>query len=266
MRLLGEQVTLGLFILPFTIVVMLSVINGVNMIDGVDGLAGGLAFIALALMCKAAFAGQLDLSALIIVIFLVALAIFLIGNFPFFRTSSAKVYLGDSGALLLGFVVVYFAIRLSALPGRVFRPSTALWFLFLPVADAMLLCVRRTMRNNAPFAPGRDHIHHLLMGQVGARWTTWILVLSSAALAALSYAGERLRVSPMAHTVLWLVAFLLYAALTQKPWRDAWARSRSLEAEDLGVSLTPKPSVVSVRAPNRVQTAATVFRKVTGRT
>jgi UDP-GlcNAc:undecaprenyl-phosphate/decaprenyl-phosphate GlcNAc-1-phosphate transferase len=220
--------TLGPFVIPFTILVMLTVTNAINMIDGVDGLAGGIMFVATAIMAKALIAAGWS-TAILAIGLTGALTAFLIVNFPILPLRKAKVFLGDCGSLLLGFTLAYLAINLSALPFRVFNPSTALWLFFFPVADTIWLYFRRMWFARAPFAPGRDHIQHLLLERFSPRLVTWILVGVSGVLAASAYVAERMGVLSVILILAWIAAFILYGLVTHKAWRHAWDRSRAEE-------------------------------------
>jgi UDP-GlcNAc:undecaprenyl-phosphate GlcNAc-1-phosphate transferase len=210
---------------PFSVLVMLTVTNAMNMIDGVDGLAGGITFVAFAVMAKALTAAGFT-SAPYLIALIGGLGAFLVFNFPFLPGQKAKMFLGDSGSLLFGFAMGYMAIEFSAMPGRVFKPSTALWFFFIPVCDTIWLYLRRMIVARAPFAAGRDHIHHLLMERFSSRITSWILVGASAILAGGAYYAERTGVDNSVMILSWVGGFLAYGALTQKSWRRAWNRSR----------------------------------------
>ena len=216
------ELSLGPLVAPVSLLVMLTIINALNMIDGVDGLAGGIAFCALSIMAKAAIAGGFSGESLILCAVLGGLAGFLLLNFPIWPNRKAHVFLGDGGTLMLGFLVAYFALDLSALPERVFRPSTAIWFFFIPVTDTILLYLRRTLRDRAPARAGRDHIHHILLACMPPWAASWTLVGASACLAGGAYLAERLGARPVLLMSGWIVAFLIYAALTQKGWRMAW--------------------------------------------
>ena len=159
-----------------------------------------------------------------------ALTAFLLFNFPLLPGQKAKLFLGDSGSLMFGFTVAYMAIQLSGLPGRVFKPSTALWFFFIPVVDTIWIYLRRMWVARAPFAAGRDHIHHLLMARFSARMVTWIIVLASALLAGGAYLAERKGVDNSVMILSWIGAFGLYGALTQKAWMRGWHASRAQDA------------------------------------
>lgn len=217
------QLSLGPLAGPFTILVMLTITNAVNMIDGIDGLAGGVTLAAFAIMAKALMSAGFA-TAPYAVAAVGALAGFMLFNFPILPGRPAKAFLGDGGSLICGFTLAYLAIDLSSLPNRVFKPSTALWFFFIPVTDCIWLYVRRTWVARAPFAAGRDHIHHLLMEYWPARTVAWVLVLASGVMAGGGYLAEREHVPANILVLSWIGAFLLYGLVTQKAWRRAWER------------------------------------------
>jgi len=219
----------GELVAPFTILVIVTIVNAINLVDGIDGLAGGLTFVACLVMAKAVMTAEFASDGVLLAAILGGLAAFLAVNFPFRKRSRAWVFLGDAGSLLIGFTLAYLAVQLSNLPGRVFRPSTALWFFFIPVTDIVWLYLRRLWFGRAPFAPGRDHIHHLLMRRFSARTTTWILVGFTAATAIAAYAAERLGVHKGIILGAWVAAFLSYGPITHRGWKAAWLRSRRAE-------------------------------------
>ncbi|MBC6983387.1 MraY family glycosyltransferase [Caulobacter sp. 17J80-11] len=236
-------VGLGAFARPFTIMVMLTVVNGLNMLDGVDGLAGGLSLVGLLFMALAAAAGGLAGESALLFAFVGALAAFLAVNFPVRSSSQASAFLGDAGSLVLGFVLAYFAVGLSGSPDRMFSPSVALWFFFVPVADTVLLYLRRNARDGAPFSPGRDHVHHILMRRWSARTVCWLLIVAGAGMAGLSLLAERAGLPPAGQAATWGLAFLLYARATRRPWTAAWLRSRRAERR-----AAAQPQAVRARA------------------
>lgn len=237
-RLGPANLFLGPFALPFSILVMLTITNAINMIDGADGLAGGIIFIALAIMAKATMAAGLN-SSLLIVALIGALSAFLGVNLPLRPRKQALVFMGDCGTLVLGFTLAYFAIQLSSLPNRVFKPATALWFFFIPVVDTIWLYLRRAWKARAPFAPGRDHIHHLLIDRIGATKAVWVLLSVSAILAGGAYLAERLWVRSIWLIIAWVIAFGLYGWITHRHWLAAWLR-RDVDCAEL--PLSPQPA------------------------
>lgn len=239
------SLSLGYFLIPVTLLVMLTIVNALNMIDGVDGLASGIAFCAFALMIKATIAAGFHSEALLLCAVMGGLSGFLLFNFPLWPGRKVGIFMGDGGTLLLGFLLAYFAITLSAVPNRVFRPSTAIWFFFIPVADAMLLYLRRMLVDRAPFRPGRDHIHHILLHKFPPWLTTWSLVLISGFLAGMAYTAERLGVRPIHMLSGWIVLLVCYAAITQGAWRAAWGRSHG--------AVTDPATPVETGAQNRLE-------------
>ena len=221
------QLSLGPFVLPFTLLVMLTITNAMNMIDGIDGLAGGVTLVGFLIMAKALVSAGFPTAPYLIAL-VAAMAAFLLFNFPLLPNRPAKVFLGDAGSLVCGFTLAYLAIDLSSLPNRVFKPSTALWFFFIPVADCIWLYVRRTIVARAPFMGGRDHIHHLLMEHMSARAVAWLLVIASGVMAGGGYLAERLGVTSGNVLIAWIIAFLLYGAVTHRAWRRAWEKSRAV--------------------------------------
>lgn len=157
------DVTLGELTIPFTVFATVGVINTINMSDGIDGLAGGLSFIAFMLLsCIAAASGRIaDASVLILLTSIVgALLIF---NLQFPWRPRALAFMGDSGSTFLGFALAWFAISLSQGEERAMTPVTALWILALPLIDTVSILIRRVLSGRSPFTGDRDHLHHVLL-------------------------------------------------------------------------------------------------------
>jgi len=146
----------------FTIVCVTGVLNATNMTDGVDGLLGSVACLSLGVMATLAFIhGRVDESvvALIVAGALVGYLCFNLGLFGLRR----KVFLGDSGSLVVGLVLVVLLIELSRGENPAFSPTAAGWLLGLPLLDTVTVMTRRIMRGVSPFSAGRDHLHHQLL-------------------------------------------------------------------------------------------------------
>lgn len=126
--------------------------NTVNLVDGLDGLAAGISLIAaLALALKAIVLGQLTV-ALLPLALAGACVGFLLFNFP-----PARVFMGDSGAHLLGYV-----LAVSAIVGGA-KMAAALLVLGVPIIDVAWLIVSRTLGGHSPAQSGRDHLHFRLL-------------------------------------------------------------------------------------------------------
>jgi UDP-GlcNAc:undecaprenyl-phosphate GlcNAc-1-phosphate transferase len=156
----GPDLQLGVFGLPFTMLWIVGVINAMNLIDGLDGLAGGVAFIAVGASLAVAFQRGEPLMLL----FSAALAGAILG-FLFYNFNPASIFMGDSGSMFLGFVLATSAIRThqkAATTVAILIPIVALG---LPLLDTLLAIVRRAAAGRPLFRADREHIHHRLLAR-----------------------------------------------------------------------------------------------------
>ena len=137
--LLGVQSTgLGFLSVPFTVFATVGLINAMNMIDGSDGLAGSLAFAALAMLSVAALYAGNPLMADRTLVVAAAVAGFLFWNLRFPWRNRARTFMGDAGSGFLGMVIAWVAFRLTQNPGHPVSPVLALWLLPIPVLGLAL--------------------------------------------------------------------------------------------------------------------------------
>ncbi len=145
----------------FTLMSTCGVLNAINMSDGIDGLLGSVASIslaAIALLCMDANAvPEASLSLLVLGLLLGYLAF----NLGFFGPDR-RVFLGDSGSMLVGLVLLVLLVELSQKDTPVITPTSAGWLLGLPLLDTVSVMMRRIVQGRSPFAAGRDHFHHVL--------------------------------------------------------------------------------------------------------
>jgi len=145
----------------FTLFCVCGVLNATNMADGIDGLLGSMACVSLmgiAMLCIGAHALQ---EAAISHLMLGLLAGFLAYNLGFFGAEK-RVFLGDSGSMLIGLVLLVLLVDLSQKNSPVLTPTSAGWLLGLPLLDAVSVMARRVVQGRSPFTAGRDHFHHVL--------------------------------------------------------------------------------------------------------
>ena len=159
----GEVLSLSFLAVPFTLVAAVGVINAVNMSDGLDGLAGSLSLVSLLgfMVATAAFGNGQDSRHLAILV--AAVIGFLLFNYRLPGRRSAVVFLGDSGSMFLGFTLAWFAIKFSQGEDRVIAPAAALWFLLVPLFDAVAIITRRILKRKPPFGADREHLHHIFL-------------------------------------------------------------------------------------------------------
>jgi UDP-N-acetylmuramyl pentapeptide phosphotransferase/UDP-N-acetylglucosamine-1-phosphate transferase len=186
----------GIYELPHSISIAFSffvyvvLVNAFNLIDGVDGLAGGIGLIAsLAFGVWLFLAGDVALSLLAFV-----LAGSLVG-FLVFNYNPARIFMGDSGSLIIGAILAVLAMRVvdhdtSRLPRYLFQIPTPIFVMAVlayPLVDTLRVFVYRMSRGISPFAADRNHIHHRLLALgLGHKGTTLVLYLYALGIIALS--------------------------------------------------------------------------------
>lgn len=149
----------------FSMVLIIFVNNAFNLIDGIDGLAGTIGVIA-TLSFGVFFAIGNELPYAFIAFAMTgAIAGFLVYNF-----SPAKIFMGDTGALLIGLVAIILAIKFIELnkigdipnPNFYSAPAIAVAVLLVPVFDSLRIFIIRILHKKSPFTGDRNHLHHRL--------------------------------------------------------------------------------------------------------
>ena len=152
----------SIFLTLFTIIV---ITNAFNLIDGIDGLAGTLGFITTVVFSAYFYyANELTYSVMAIALSAAILG-FLIYNF-----SPAKIFMGDTGSLLIGIVnaiLVIKFINVAGMPGESFSlhsaPALGFAILIVPLFDTLRVFGLRILDRRSPFSPDRIHVHHYLL-------------------------------------------------------------------------------------------------------
>jgi UDP-GlcNAc:undecaprenyl-phosphate GlcNAc-1-phosphate transferase len=143
---------------PVTVLFLVAVSNAVNLTDGLDGLAGGLSFLTLCGIAYLAYLSHDSTVLLLTVPFLGGLL-----GFLRFNTYPARIFMGDSGSQLLGFMMGVLAILLTDSSRGPFSPALALLLLGLPFLDTLGVIGQRLAEGRSPFIGDRTHIHHKLL-------------------------------------------------------------------------------------------------------
>lgn len=155
----GSPLEMGIFALPVTIAWVVGIINAVNLIDGLDGLAAGVVFFAGVTNLVVAYLTGSVIASLIMAAMLGAVLGFLFYNF-----NPARIFMGDSGSYLLGYV-----LAVTALVGTNVKASTAVSLLVpivalgVPIFDTIFTMMRRFLERRPIFSPDRGHVHHRLL-------------------------------------------------------------------------------------------------------
>lgn len=152
------EIELGLLAVPFTVFAVVGVINAINLLDGLDGLAGGVS--AIACVALGVLAYKTGNSTLMI------LAVALLGGilgFLRYNTYPAKIFMGDSGSLFIGYCLALFSIKLVIEGHGDISPAIPLIILGVPVLDTLVVMINRIRKGEKIFLPDKTHIHHRLL-------------------------------------------------------------------------------------------------------
>lgn len=168
------KLDLGAFDYIVTVLWIVGVTNAVNLIDGLDGLASGVSAIALLTMVPITIMHEDAGTAVVAMVLAGAVLGFLRYNF-----NPARVFLGDSGSLFLGFMLAILSLQSSTKSTTAFAILVPIVALGLPIMDTLLSMLRRLLRSISPssgtsggkqwwnsmFVPDRGHIHHQLLAR-----------------------------------------------------------------------------------------------------
>ncbi len=153
----------SIFLSLFTYIV---VVNAMNLIDGIDGLAAGVGFIASSVFgIWFIFANEYTLASLSF-----SLSGALLG-FLIFNFSPAKIFMGDSGSLIIGMFICVLCIKLIEYPLarlddfwiHISKPIFVVAALAYPLTDTLRIFILRAVKGQSPFAADRNHLHHRLL-------------------------------------------------------------------------------------------------------
>ena len=202
----------------FWIVFIVYVINAFNLIDGIDGLAIGLGIIG-----SVFFFVQFNaINETDLVIFSIAMIFALAGLLLFNLSKRFKIFLGDTGSLLIGGLLVFFAVKFLSFtePGsRNYSFFLIIGTIFIPLSDLIRVSINRALNGRSPFEGDRRHIHHLVLAVLrGNHLMTTALILTVQFLILFSF--WQLRGLPNAYYfIILLIAFGIYfmiAAILQR--------------------------------------------------
>lgn len=159
----SASLSLGVFSVPFTLLVTVGMINAMNMIDGIDGAAGCVGLASLILLAGVCALTGNDALRDRIVLFMGITAGFLLMNLRHPWLAQAKVFLGNSGSAIVGFGLAWLVVRISQTTASAYSTLFSPWFLAVPMIDACAVVARRVRQRRSPFHGDRDHLHHLMV-------------------------------------------------------------------------------------------------------
>lgn len=186
--LFGIEVLPESFSFVFSMFVYIVVVNALNLIDGVDGLVGGYSIIAMSAFGLWFVQTDQIPNAIIALTMAGSMLGFLVFNF-----APARIFLGDSGSLIVGLVAFCLTTKVLNTPQELVpeawsglsKPVLAMAILAYPLVDTLRVFILRAARGISPFSPDRNHLHHRLMMRTRnhARTSIFVYVFSLSILA-----------------------------------------------------------------------------------
>lgn len=155
--------------IPFTILLLIFITNAINLIDGIDGLASGIVSISLVCFCVIYIFERKFVPAMVSLTTLGAVSVFWLFNIFGTREKKTKLFMGDTGSLLLGLILCYLIINLGSFIGHNGPTRNTKYYviafssLMIPLLDVIRVMVYRIAKHKSPFLPDMNHIHHLLL-------------------------------------------------------------------------------------------------------
>ena len=156
---------LGLISIPLTIFWIVAVINAINLIDGLDGLAGGVTAIAAVTIAAVAWkqgvilrdAAMQNVAAVALILAAAILGFLRYNFYP------AKIFLGDTGSMLLGYCLAVLSVISATKSAAAIPVFIPIVILGIPLLDTFFAIVRRCYQNRHIFKPDKEHVHHKLL-------------------------------------------------------------------------------------------------------
>lgn len=191
------------FIFPFTFFAISGYTNALNLMDGLDGLAGSITIVILSTFFAIGLEHKDELLITLSSTFIVSLMAFLLFNW-----NPAKIFMGDSGSLTLGMVIVILSIQAL----EYITPASVLFIIALPLLDTFIVMTRRIQRGQSPFKADKNHMHHFLFNVKGdIRYTVTILIMMQIIFSIIGYQVSH--ANNLISLVLFILLFYIYLNL-----------------------------------------------------
>lgn len=154
----GGSLAMGIFSIPLTVLWVVGVVNAVNLIDGLDGLASGVVSISALFLCVIALYQNNGFIALLTLLITGAHLGFLVFNFY-----PAKIFMGDCGSMVSGFLLAAIAIAGNRKGAAAITLLIPIVLLMVPLVDTLSAIIRRAHGRKNIFQADKEHLHHRLI-------------------------------------------------------------------------------------------------------
>jgi UDP-GlcNAc:undecaprenyl-phosphate GlcNAc-1-phosphate transferase len=171
----GGIIDFGYLSIPLTMIWIIGITNAINLIDGLDGLAGGVSSIALfSIAGMSVFTGSPYVTVMALIV-----AISTVG-FLFYNFHPAKIFMGDTGALFLGYIIAVLSL-LGYKNVTFISLVIPIIILAVPISDTFFAIIRRLVNKQPLSAPDKSHLHHCLLKSGFSHRQTVLLIYAMAA-------------------------------------------------------------------------------------
>lgn len=203
----GFAISFGQASIVVTVLWIVGITNAVNLIDGMDGLASGLSAVACGAIGMIAYQSGSTQEALVMAAMLGAI----LGFLPY-NLNPAKIFLGDAGSMVLGFLLSTTAVCCSAKTSAIVGFGVPIVALGIPIFDTLFSMVRRVLEGRSLFAADCNHIHHRLLN-LGYGQTRIVLLLCAETALAVALLQSSSRASLLGSAGMLALALSLHVLL-----------------------------------------------------
>ncbi|MEM9469869.1 MAG: hypothetical protein AAF988_06880 [Pseudomonadota bacterium] len=207
----------------FSVVCLVLLMNAFNMIDGLDGLAGGFMAIVLAWLFAVFYQGGVDNHAIALLLLFTPLMMFLLLNMRHPLRKKASVFLGDAGSLSLALLLGFFVMTAGKESGgqSLVPPVTIMWFVGLPVIDAFSIFFTRLKNGRHPFQADRLHLHYQLVDRgFSAGQATALLLALTFIFCLIGYSAAVTNIPEYIYAYSWSSLLLGYTAYNLRQYKQ----------------------------------------------
>ncbi|MFT4929177.1 MAG: UDP-GlcNAc:undecaprenyl-phosphate GlcNAc-1-phosphate transferase [Phenylobacterium sp.] len=196
---------------------IVTAINAFNMIDGIDGLLALLlinVFVCIGIIGDGL--SEFEITSIIL------LAVFLLFNLGLLtsKRDCRKVFMGDAGSMMFGYLVVCLLIDKSQQPAVEIRPVTVLWMIAIPLMDLVAIVIRRIRKKQPVMKADRDHLHHIFIRIGFSDLSALVVILGVAAVfSAVGIISEIMQLSEFVMFISFISIFLVYLYFILHAWK-----------------------------------------------
>lgn len=210
------NIDLGNWSVPFTVLSVMAFLNAMNMVDGQDGLAGGVALGQAGLLAYLSWLLNKPMALYLLIILVSLLIVFLFFNMRLPWRKQASIFMGDAGSTFVAFIIAWFSVSIGQTETVVVKPVVILWILAFPIFDLIHVCMIRIIHRKSILLASRDHFHHILsVAGFDAAISTPILVVLSIALGIVGIILNNLSVPEFWQLLTWIIALACYLIIVK---------------------------------------------------